>query len=294
MSEPTKDPQTTPEVPVMDFADFLANHPPGSLVRIGELIVRCRNAPDYFKVPAIEIFCGDEKCRGLRFFDSKERSCESDGFHTFCHLYFTCRHCRTSPKVISLLVDASAGGGAAECWKLGELPPFGPHIPPKVIRLVEPDRELFFKGIRAESLSLGIGAFGYYRRVIENQKDRLLDEILKVSQKLNASAELVEELKQAKMQYQFSNAVNSIKHALPAILLINGHNPLLLLHNALSKGLHNMTDAECLQSATDVRTVLFELAERLKLAVKDDREIREALSRLANPGAASPTGKASE
>jgi len=34
---------------------------------------------------------------------------------------------------------------------------------------------------QAEALGLGIGAFGYYRRVLENQKDRLFDEILKVS-----------------------------------------------------------------------------------------------------------------
>ena len=36
------------------------------------------------------------------------------------------------------------------------------------------------KGRRCGNLGLGIGAFVYYRRVVENQKSRILDEIIKV------------------------------------------------------------------------------------------------------------------
>jgi hypothetical protein len=63
-------------------------------------------------------------------------------------------------------------------------------------------------------------------------------------------------------------------------LLINGHNPLTLLHSALSKGLHAKTDEECLELAHDVRIVLTELAERLGQALKDEAELNTAVSRL--------------
>jgi hypothetical protein len=34
-------------------------------------------------------------------------------------------------------------------------------------------------------------------------------------------------------------------------LLIDGHNPLLLLHDLLSEGVHQFSDSECLERAQD-------------------------------------------
>ena len=53
------------------------------------------------------------------------------------------------------------------------------------------------------------------------------------------------------------------KVAIPESLLINGHNPILLLHNALSEGVHAMTDEQCLELASSIRIVLAELSERI-------------------------------
>ncbi len=64
--------------------------------------------------------------------------------------------------------------------------------------------------------------------------------------------------------------------------MINGHNPITLLHSALSIGLHAQTDEECLDSAHDVRIVLAELAERLGQAMKDHAELNSAVQRLLN------------
>jgi (p)ppGpp synthase/HD superfamily hydrolase len=70
---------------------------------------------------------------------------------------------------------------------------------------------------------------------------------------------------------QFSKALASIKDAIPQALLLNGHNPLTMLHKALSTGLHEKTDEECLEIAHDVRVVLIELADRLGQLLKDGR-----------------------
>ena len=71
-----------------------------------------------------------------------------------------------------------------------------------------------------------------------------------------------------------------IKIALPEGLLINGHNPLLALHGALSIGLHDESDAKCLEAAHDVRLVLTELIERMSLLRKDNSELQIAVQRL--------------
>jgi hypothetical protein len=59
-----------------------------------------------------------------------------------------------------------------------------------------------------------------------------------------------------------------------------GDNPLILLHSALSEGLHAQTDEQCLELAQAVRVVLAELAERIGQALKDEAELNAAISRL--------------
>ena len=80
--------------------------------------------------------------------------------------------------------------------------------------------------------------------MIESDTD--LDQIIKVSELLNAEPELLQELVLAKKETQFSKAVENVKHGMPQALLINGHNPLTLLHSALSEGLHAQTDEQCM------------------------------------------------
>ena len=74
--------------------------------------------------------------------------------------------------------------------------------------------------------------------------------------------------------------MDSVKEAIPTVLLLNGQNPLTLLHSALSKGLHASTDKECLDLATSIRVVLTELAIAITQALKDEAEVKEAINRL--------------
>jgi hypothetical protein len=78
-------------------------------------------------------------------------------------------------------------------------------------------------------------------------------------------------------------AVDAVKAALPAVLLIKGHNPLTLLHRALSEGLHAQTDKQCLELATSIRVVLTELAECITQVLKDEAELKQAGTRLLKP-----------
>ncbi len=68
------------------------------------------------------------------------------------------------------------------------------------------------------------------------------------------------------------------KDAIPESLLINGQNPILLLHGALSEGIHALSDEECLSIASSVRVVLVELSDRLSQSLKDEAELTRALA----------------
>jgi hypothetical protein len=127
---------------------------------------------------------------------------------------------------------------------------------------------------------MGIGALTYYRRVVENQWGRLIGEIIKVAKTIKAPANTISALEAAASEQQFSKGVREMKDAIPPVLLINGRNPLVLLHGALSQGVHNLPDEECLTLATSIRIVLFELAEKLGQALKDEKELTDAVARL--------------
>jgi hypothetical protein len=199
-------------------------------------------------------------------------------------LVYICSNCRKSLKTFALSVKRhDAQSGVAQ--KYGENPSYGPPTPSRLIKIIGEDRDIFLKGRRCENQGLGVGAFAYYRRVVENQKSRILSNIAEVSRKVSAPAASTAALEAAMAETQFSKAISMIKDAIPQSLLISGHNPLTLLHTALSDGLHAQSDEHCLELAQSIRVVLAELSERIASALKDEAELRTAVSRLIKDGA---------
>ncbi len=87
-------------------------------------------------------------------------------------------------------------------FKIGEDPTFGPPIPAKVISLLGPEKDNYIRGRCAESQGMGIVAYAYYRRSVENEKNRILDEIIRVSEKLCAPADMLADLRAARNETQ--------------------------------------------------------------------------------------------
>lgn len=269
--------ETTP----ISLAEFLESVAPGTATDVNGLAYFSAGIA-YFSKPGIQLHCPSEKCNGLRFFRCKSDSVDLNQEEwRFFYTTYLCSNCRETEKVFSLAAYRKNDDG--KCYKFGELPNYGPPTPARLMKLIGSDRDLFLKGRRCENQGLGIGAFVYYRRVIESQKNRILDEIIKVSKKIGAPCEAVEKLEAAKAETRFTVALGSVKDAIPQALLINGHNPLLLLHSALSNGLHDQSDEHCLEIAASVRIVLGDLSERLSQALKNEAELTRALSKLMPP-----------
>ena len=274
------------EIRYQTVAEFLESTPPNQLSHISDLCEWSTSAYNQrysqMNMPEIQLHCDHDDCNGIRFFrcTSGGRTLKVGKFEFF-YVTYGCSNCQDVQKTFSLGAKATKRDDpSGECFKFGELPLYGPPVSPKLIKLVGPDRDEFLKGRRCENQGLGVGAFIYYRRVVENQKNRILEEIIKVSNKIGAAPEKLEVLRGAVKETQFARALEKAKDALPESLLIDGHNPLLLLHNALSEGVHKLTDEQCLEIAGSVRVVLGELSERLSQALKDEAELTKALSTL--------------
>lgn len=110
----------------------------------------------------------------------------------------------------------------------------------------------------------------------------MLEAIINASRRLNAPSEHIGKLEAAKLETQFSRAIDSLKGAIPNELFIKGHNPLTLLHGALSEGIHALKDEECLELATSVREILFELSERIGQVLKEQAALDAAVARITH------------
>lgn len=255
-----------------EFWEFLMSTPPGKEVTVVNAI-----KDNSIQKPSIVLYCDDEYCRKEMWFDCA--NCWgylSTGNWSPYTLLYRCRHCQRSPRWISLMIYESYGS-STRVKKFGEIPPFGPHTPSRVISLVGEDRELLLKGRQSEARGLGIGAFTYYRRVVDNNWQRLIDEVIKVAKKLNLPTDVLEA---AKAEHQFNKAVKMVKNAIPQVLLVNGQNPMTILYKILSEGVHEMNDEQCLELAKHIRVVLVDFANRVGEALRERKELQDSLTKL--------------
>ncbi len=178
------------------------------------------------QAPAIQLHCDNEACQGIRYFEPKEAVYLRPKELKEHFLTFVCRNCKRTRKTYAFWSRLGEDEINGELMKFGEYPPFGPPTPARVITLIGGEREYYLKGRRSENQGLGIAAFAYYRRVVENQKTRIIDEITRVAQKIGADKEVIDDLAVARAETQFSRAVEAIKHGIPQALLIDRHDRL--------------------------------------------------------------------
>ncbi len=265
----------------MTLEEFLVKCPPGTVesITIKTYLEPNYGTQRYIKLETIELHCN--RCKGIRFFSVNGQypllAIETTINH-FC--VFSCNNCKDYNKIYALTISLVSDEDAVVI-KVGEWPFFGPPISKYEETLVDKQKEYYMKGRRAENQGMGIGAFAYYRRVVENQKTQIIDKIIEVAENSHASKEMIGDLKKARKEIQFTKAVDAIKHGIPESLMVQSYNPLQLLHKALSGGIHNEMDEECLKEAGIIRTVLAALAERLTTALKVDGEFSKAVSKLA-------------
>jgi hypothetical protein len=277
-------PESADQVQRWEWADFIANHPPGHGEQVPvDNFCTVISAAHHVIFPDIEIFCDSERCKG-RFQHFRPTQDPDVKFYTASpqafRINYECRNCGETYKQywIGVSIDESKKNSGF-ATKMGENPPFMPPISKRLTRIFKEDKKLFENARSDENQGKGIGAFAYYRRIVENQKNRIIDEIIKVAER-EKNNELIEILKNAKEKKEFSQAVNDIKEHIPESIRINGKNPLTLLHRALSKGLHASTDDECLKMAGAIRMVLIELVKNIEEALKDKQDLSVALEAL--------------
>jgi hypothetical protein len=190
-------------------------------------------------------------------------------------MVYRCTHCLNFERFIFFKIDEQRK------WlmKIGQFPPWEISGDQNIERLLGKHAGYYTKGLICESQGYGIGAFGYYRRIVEEIIDELLGEIadLLIGAEL---AEYQEALEATKQTIVAQEKISLVKDLLPPILRPDGMNPLGVLHSALSEGLHADSDETCLEFASTCRTVLLFLVNQVAASKEASMSFTESMKKL--------------
>ncbi|MBZ2164501.1 hypothetical protein [Methanobacterium spitsbergense] len=164
--------------------------------------------------------------------------------------------------------------------KIGQVPPWDISVDKEIGDLLGKERlEIYQKGLINESQSYGIGAFAYYRRIVEGVIDELLKEISVMIDEKNL-VEYNEALKKLKDSHNGEEKIKAVYDLLPLRLIPNGNNPLKILYKVLSEGIHSDSDEECLENAQTIRHILIFLITEVKNHQIGAKQFTAGLKRL--------------
>ena len=153
--------------------------------------------PRYGKLPnQLRMYCDHEKCKAETWWDIG-----GDGNHYFSwwlHPYiYTCRNCGVCSQnyyVIWKEYEASS-----TFIKAGQWPPLTIQPTPELAKALGPENaELYKKGLIDFNFGHGIGAVGYFRRVLENKINTLLDLIEEAARNAKVADEHLAEIEAVK------------------------------------------------------------------------------------------------
>lgn len=229
-------------------------------------------------VPKITAYC--DVCKSPRSF-SESRSAWAESNRAapiqgnMVVILMVCSHCERFHRAYILRFHDTD----KKVMKAGQYPPWDLGIDAPMARLLGEHEGVFRKGFVCESQGYGIASFAYYRRIVENVIDKLLESIEDLIEDKEKAA-YTTALEQVKTTRQTSEKIALVKDLLPSTLRPGGINPLGVLHGHLSEGLHQDDDDSCLSRSTSIRTILTFLVNQVQNTKDTANEFTEAMRKL--------------
>lgn len=217
---------------------------------------------DLLDKPAIHMDCS--ACKSSQTFNMENQYYEGlpssilPPGDTVVRTVYLCTSCRKFKRYFLLKFNQEGG----YVTKVGQEPPWEITPDRTLERMLGSHADYYKKGLVCESQSYGIGAFAYYRRIVEEIIDELLEEIpnLMAGEDRKRYLEAFEHVKKTTVT---QDKINLVKDLLPPILRPDGMNPLTTLHDILSKGLHKESDESCIELAMEIREILVFLVNQI-------------------------------
>jgi hypothetical protein len=137
-----------------------------------------------------------------------------------------------------------------------------PRLPDEIsFFLTDESRDLYSKALRNLEFEYGMGALTYFKRLIRLEVDKIIQAL---SDPYSADGNKINDAfcnyKQLGHKTRF---VEDITPLLPKSLQEHGANSLLLLHDAASMAIDELTEIECIKKSKDIDTLFRYLVRKL-------------------------------
>lgn len=216
---------------------------------------------DYHRNYANESIIGE-----VRELIYKCSSCENSLYHYLVYFY-------------SESLEEDSDYDVLVMQKVRQIPAWSIEMDAEVGKMLGDHSEYYKNGLVCESQGYGIGAYAYFRRVVEDIIDELLESILDLVKEEDKD-EYKEKLEEVKQEKIAENKINLVKDLLPESLQVDGVNPLKTLYGVLSDGVHNKTDEECMEEAEAIREILVFLVNQVIRTKKDKQSFTESMKKI--------------
>lgn len=160
--------------------------------------------------------------------------------------------------------------------KCGEWPSLAPRVSKEILDVFPDDAELLKKAVYCLKDGFGIGAFAYFRQVLEPHISLLVDKITEQA-KAQGNKKILSKIAKLQKDSPMAKRIALAKEALPDYLTIDGCNPLGTLYQVLSEGIHNKTDEDCLQKASSLYASLCFLVNALAAQETNRKQYTNAI-----------------
>ena len=269
--------------------DFIAYDPLYARLDLAQLFNNQNFGLAYKVLNVSKIFrwCPDYRCRTERPYNKVDSPNPDVGFHE------EPGGTETTSKVYSLMFRCSGCGSGFRCWievpvdnrgaeqkiirKVGQLPPFDISIPRRLEGALGDDAILYKRARICVSQSFGVGACTYLRRILENQITPLLQTVYQNRQDDGASEEELNAVRKIMDKGSAEERIKLANEVLPQALRVAGENPLELIYDKLSAGLHRQDEQQCTTVAAEVRDAL----EHVFVGLSVERQQRQDRNRYA-------------
>lgn len=200
---------------------------------------------------------------------------------------YECTGCEkaTTTFFVELHLDAlDATGNSNWMRKVGQAPPWSIAVPADLEKeLGEEATELYRRALICLSHSYGLGACTYLRRVLENHINPLLQLIHDVRKQNGATDADLKELTDTLRSKVFDKKTEIAYRFAPASIVVDGMNPLKLIHEQLSIGVHTLNEQQCTEMALKLRAALVFVVRELRRQRDARAEFAKDLRAIAAP-----------
>jgi len=229
----------------------------------------------------LKIFCESEHCKQETWWDAESATFYFDS-DFINHVHYKCRNCGSNTYYYYFIWQQQKDFNIFV--KVGQYPELEERVSQTLSESLGPaDLKLFKNALRMRNFNLGLAAVAYMRRVVENRINDMLDILREAAVAHNdATPELQATFDAIKDEKRFAVKVEFAGKLLPSSLRPAGKpNPMAVLHDLASDGIHAKSDEECVQIFDSCRKTFEYVFGKLRIETEHAKSFVSDMAALA-------------